>query len=120
MGRMRILQDRVPKRCCTLDRVGRTCSHPDRWLRTLCGLWQHLDVIDLPELARMRKTFPLPRLQHDLDTFEQARAAIVEVHLECAELRRVEAAPCSPVEPAAGKDVDQSEFLGEPQRMVKP
>jgi hypothetical protein len=60
-----------------------------------------------------------PRREDDVHALAEAVGALLRRHAERRELVAIEAAPGAPVHAAAGEDVDQRDFLGEPQRIVE-
>ena len=60
-----------------------------------------------------------PGLEHDVDSFPEARVALLPRHVEGPELGHVEAASGSPVHAPAREHVEQGDLLGQAQRMVE-
>ena len=75
-----------------------------------CGslhrLREDLDVVEVPELAVERQPLVRPRRQHDLHGLAEPGRGLVAGDAERGELGRLEAAPGTPVDAAAGEHVD--------------
>ncbi len=97
----------------------RSRSQPDRRVRLLERLRQHLDIPELPELPFPVQAFIAPCRQHDLDGLVEASSALLDRHAEGSELGRVEAAPRAPVDAPAGEHVEQRDLLRQPQRVIE-
>src|ERR1700678_1948720 len=116
---MRTHKDRVTGCRRPLDCLGTRRRHPYRRMRLLERLRQYFNVVEREVFSAVTKTLVAPRCQDDFNRFAKTEMALVLRHGEGPELARIESAPGAPVHPAAGKDIEQRDLLGQPDRMVK-
>src|SRR5690349_23671699 len=95
---MWIHQDREALACGPFDRRRRACGHPNRRMRRLHGLWQHLDAVIAVVFSLVGEFLVRPRLQHDIDGLVEPRSALFAGNSEGFELAAFEAAPRAPVD----------------------
>ena len=88
-------------------------------MRLLHRLGQDFDIFEIEISAMIREAIVAPRLQHHIDGFLEPRRAFFNRHAEGAEFSRIETAPGAPIHAAARQDIEQCDFLGEPQRMIE-
>ncbi len=117
--RVRVEHDReaVPSR--PGHRLRRRRSEPYRRMRFLRRLRQHFDVLTLEVLPLEGELLLGPGADHRLHVFPEDRIAVARVDTESLELPFRKTAADPPVDPAAGKHVEQRHLLRQAQRVVK-
>src|SRR5271166_4609209 len=118
MRRMRTHKDRVTGCCRPLDCLGTRRSHPYRRMRMLERLRQNFNVVKGEVRTAISKPLIAPCCQYDLNRLTKTEVALVLWHAESPELTRIESAAGTPIDPAPRQDIEQRDFLGQPDGMV--
>src|SRR5271165_1872308 len=116
---MRTHKDRVTGCCRPLDCFGTRRGHPHRRMRMLERLRQNFNVIEREVRTAISKPLIAPCCQDYLDRLTKTEVALVLWHAESPELTRIESTAGTPIHPTPGQDVEQRDFLRQPNGMVE-
>jgi len=112
-------EDGMPDGSRPSDRVQGTSGNPYWRMRLLERFWQYFHVFKGKIFTLIRQPAVRPRFHDNIDNLAKAIVTFLHRHLKSFELFGVEASACSPIQPPCGQNIEQRQFLGQPERMIK-